>query len=254
MQQELETLGLSKKEARVYISLLELGESSASNIAQKAGVNRATTYVVLDSLIEKGLVSTYDTDKVTHYVASSPDTLQVLVEHKKQEWEKKQKHLNGLLPELKSLNNSEKGKPVIRFFEGKDGLLESYKEFLSDFGKEDETVKYFYTRDKIIESIDDSKLEEFINIRLDKGLKAETIYTYSKGELKDRKKSNEIKIDENNFPISIDLEIYGDNVFISTLEENLSAILIKNKNIADSLKTLFRLAQSGAKAEQEKQE
>ena len=53
--QDLQQIGLTEKEAKVYLAALELGEKAVQVIAQKAGVNRATTYFILESLIEKGL-------------------------------------------------------------------------------------------------------------------------------------------------------------------------------------------------------
>lgn len=247
---KLQDFGLSEKEAKVYLTLLELGESSASDIAKGSGVNRATTYVVLDSLKEIGLVSTYDQGGTTQYVASDPSRLQNIVEDKKEEWTQKYDELNSLLPELQSLHNAEENKPAIRFFEGEEGVLESYKEFLSSKQTED-GVKYFYSKDKIEEIMSKDQRNQFIEARKGRNVGAEAILSREKQSPDSEGHSHNISVNPNDFPISIDLEIYGDSIFISTLEDELSAILIKNQNIADSFKTLFRLAQIGAKAEQE---
>ena len=53
----LERVGLKGKEASVYLALLELGTASVESIAKKAGTKRPTTYLVLDDLQNRGLVS-----------------------------------------------------------------------------------------------------------------------------------------------------------------------------------------------------
>jgi predicted transcriptional regulator len=53
----LKTAGLDEKEAQVYLGLLELGTASVQLIASKAGLKRPTTYLILDSLQAKGMVS-----------------------------------------------------------------------------------------------------------------------------------------------------------------------------------------------------
>ena len=248
---KLQEFGLSGKEARVYVALLELAEASASNIAQKSGVKRATTYVVLDSLKEMGLVSTYNQDGTTQYVASSPDTLKKIVEDKKSKWSKKRDELDSFLPELQSLHNTEASKPAIRFFEGEESLFTSYNDFLSSSpNNNDESIKYFFSRDKLQDVMDKEKLDNFAELRHKKGLEAEVIYNLPGRKIKNLTNTEAIKVGQNKFPISIDLEIYGDSVFISTLEEPLSAILIKNQSVANSLKTMFKLAQIGAETEQ----
>src|SRR3989338_647839 len=52
----LTEIGLTQKESEVYLALVELGSSSASNIIQKTGFHRAVVYDLLERLIEKGLV------------------------------------------------------------------------------------------------------------------------------------------------------------------------------------------------------
>lgn len=53
-EQQLKQLGFSDKEAKVYMASLELGPDTAQEIAKKAGVNRTTTYVIIEKLIKKG--------------------------------------------------------------------------------------------------------------------------------------------------------------------------------------------------------
>ncbi|MEK7106984.1 MAG: helix-turn-helix domain-containing protein, partial [Patescibacteria group bacterium] len=53
----LSQLGLSGQESAVYLAALELGFSSISDIAKKAGIKRPTTYYIVDELIKKNLVS-----------------------------------------------------------------------------------------------------------------------------------------------------------------------------------------------------
>ena len=63
LELELKKLNFSDKEARVYLALLELGEAPVQHISEKAKVNRATTYVVLEALQKRGVVTTIEKDK-----------------------------------------------------------------------------------------------------------------------------------------------------------------------------------------------
>lgn len=53
----LKSLGLTKYEALVYISLLKVASATASGIHEISGVPRASVYTVIDQLLNKGLVS-----------------------------------------------------------------------------------------------------------------------------------------------------------------------------------------------------
>lgn len=53
----LQRLGLPTAAAKAYVSLIELGESEAREIARAAGIPHAKVYAALDQLNEKGLVN-----------------------------------------------------------------------------------------------------------------------------------------------------------------------------------------------------
>lgn len=46
----LQQYGLSEKEAKVYLTTLQLGSAPGSSIARNAGENRATVYTLLKEL------------------------------------------------------------------------------------------------------------------------------------------------------------------------------------------------------------
>ena len=71
----LTEFGLSEKEAKVYLALLELEVATATEIAKNSNIKRSSTYVVLESLKEKGLVGTTEEKRIQRFVASSPDFL-----------------------------------------------------------------------------------------------------------------------------------------------------------------------------------
>lgn len=56
LKEILQKFGFSDKEIDVYVALIALGSAIGSDIAQKAGLNRSTTYVILDSLAKHELI------------------------------------------------------------------------------------------------------------------------------------------------------------------------------------------------------
>jgi sugar-specific transcriptional regulator TrmB len=59
LSKQLKNFGLSDNEVAVYTALLTGGSDTASNIAERAKLNRSTTYVQLDSLMAYGLASSF---------------------------------------------------------------------------------------------------------------------------------------------------------------------------------------------------
>ncbi len=251
LDKELGKIGLSDKEARVYLASLELGQTSVQNISRKADVNRATTYSVLESLVKKGLCSTTEQNKKVYYSASSPNALLSLFEIKKKKIETQEEYFKKMLPELSSLHNKQESKPTVRFFEGKQGLLNSVSEFYFTKVDDSEPVRMLYNKDLIEEVIDEKDRLKFRKIRLGRKIKSKVIYNYEQGVLQTTADGQRRRISSEDSLLKCDIEILGNSVLFAPLTEKLSSVLIKNQEITDTLKVLFDLAWLGAEIKKE---
>ncbi|MEI6288552.1 MAG: helix-turn-helix domain-containing protein [bacterium] len=252
LTQELIKIGLSEKEAQVYLANLELGQSSVQEIAKKSGVNRTTTYVILNALIKKGLASTYSKDKKIFYVAGDPESLERIFTNRKKEIEEQQRYFKNVVEELDLINNKQLDKPAVRFFEGEQGLLSCASLIFEGYDqKEKDVMRMIYPKDRLKEVLNINDKQKFRNSRLDKKVKSKVLCTSSE-EVGGTPDGDRIRIDAKDFPVTSDIAIYGDNVRIASLGKKLSAILIKDKEIANTLKSLFDLAWESAKARQDK--
>jgi len=83
--QELQELGLTNPEIKVYITLLELNESKTGQLCLITKISSSRIYYILDSLIKKGLVSYKIVNKIKVYMSVPPEILEsILIEkHKK---------------------------------------------------------------------------------------------------------------------------------------------------------------------------
>ena len=103
LEKTLGKLGLSDKEARLYATLLELGPTAIRKIAEKAGINRGTTYELLKKLHDTGLVSYFHQGKRQHFVAEDPNVLVNIIARKKSEIGQVENNLNEVISELSSI-------------------------------------------------------------------------------------------------------------------------------------------------------
>ncbi|MDG5775475.1 TrmB family transcriptional regulator [Haloarculaceae archaeon H-GB2-1] len=76
----LKEAGLSPYQADAYVTLLELGAASASDIAEASGVPQPRIYDVLASLKDRGYVETYETDSLRARAHSPKEVLEDLQE------------------------------------------------------------------------------------------------------------------------------------------------------------------------------
>lgn len=130
MQNSLLHLGLDKHEAAVYHALLELGPATVTQITKKAGITRTFGYPILEKLSEQGLVSkAAGQGKKIHYAAQHPRRLAQYIENRKNQWERRLKEMEAVLPDLVSIYKLA-DKPVIHFQEGLEGAKSIYSETL----------------------------------------------------------------------------------------------------------------------------
>src|SRR3989338_9475326 len=122
LPQLLQKIGLTDKDAEVYLACLELGTQPASVIAKKAGLKRPTTYLILEALVKKGLVSEYIGSNVKYFTAVSQEYLLNFVEKKRRELNSHQRELEQLLPQFQKLTNPYSLSPKVRFYEGIEGV------------------------------------------------------------------------------------------------------------------------------------
>lgn len=110
----LTDIGLSKREAEAYTSLLKIKEATASEVSKFTGEQRSNTYDTLESLIKKGLVSTVTKANRKIFIPADPESLIFLIEQKK-------KAVEEMLPILKDIYKPLIRRPKVEVYEGKEG-------------------------------------------------------------------------------------------------------------------------------------
>ncbi|MFH1047265.1 MAG: helix-turn-helix domain-containing protein [Patescibacteria group bacterium] len=249
LEKELQEIGFSDKEARIYLAGLELGATSAQELSQKSGVNRATTYVMIESLAERGLMSSVTKGKKRLFIAEGPNAVSRLIENEKNDIEKRQKKIDTILIDLINLSQSSAGvRPNVTFFEGEKGIeslrqsiIESGVDYVEEFSPIDDAYKYFPPvqndyRDRFRQKVKHIKL----------------IYSSKKGPFLAAEENNVSRrfIPSDKYPFTGDIAIYGSRVNIIYYGVKLMGVLIEHEGISNAFHQLFSLAWLGTEGNQ----
>ncbi|MDB5259253.1 MAG: transcriptional regulator TrmB [Candidatus Taylorbacteria bacterium] len=116
--QSLSDIGLEPKQAELYAHLLKQpkgSEQTVFSIAQGVGMPRSTTYLILEELENKKLVSSYKKNNVLHYLTADPVRLSRDLEEKKD-------LLQSILPTLQALSKDAAFRPSVQTFTGARGV------------------------------------------------------------------------------------------------------------------------------------
>jgi len=235
LKNTLEQFGLHGKKADVYLAALELGGTSVINIARKAGIKRTTCYDILQDLINQGLVSETAKGKKRLFIGEDPEKI-------KKDLQKKESLFSEILPQLKSIHNISGVKPKIRYFEGKEGLIEAYDDALKYAGE----IVAFGSED-VYKVLGRDWVEDYIKRRVKKDIRVRAILPsteYLEREIfvRDQIQLRMCKsIKKEKYPFSIEIDIYGfQKVALISNKEQL-AVIIESAEIYNTLKQIFEL-------------
>jgi len=248
-EKDFQKLGLSDKESRVYLASLSLGPSPVQIIAQKAAVNRATTYVMIESLIERGLMGQVKQGKKTLFIAEPPEHLKHLIDKELVRVEEKRRLLDSILPQLGSIIDSTHEKPKVEMFVGLNGLREIHEDIL-EHGWQKGTIENIASVDDARELVLFDEVARHWEKMAGKKLKVRAILTQSTSTEKVPEKLKhmweERFVPKEKFPFHGELVIYGDKVAALAYKGKIIGTIIESHEIAQTLRCLFQLAWDGS--------
>src|SRR3989344_3725804 len=93
--------GLTEGEVKVYLALLEIGETTTGPLIKKAKVSASKCYDILERLIQKGLVSSSVKANMKYFSAADTKRILDYVKEREQDLAEKRQQLMQLIPELK---------------------------------------------------------------------------------------------------------------------------------------------------------
>jgi sugar-specific transcriptional regulator TrmB len=244
------SLGLSDKEAKLYLTLLEIGANPVSSVSRKAGITRTTAYAALETLKEKGLVSVIEKGGIQQYAPVEAQKLEEYAKYQQEKAEANYQNIKKILPDLKSLTGDLVLAPKVKYFEGSEGIRTIYKdtiETLKDLPKAGR-IKYSYSSAPEVDSELRAFLDDYIELRKKYGIRSKGIFPESKRSRAYQRKAKqnllEARIMDEDIKMEFDSEvcIYGDKVAIMSLKQDrLHGVIIESPEIASTQRAIFEL-------------
>jgi HTH-type transcriptional regulator, sugar sensing transcriptional regulator len=243
LSQRLRKLGLTEKQSKVYLASLLLGPASAQKLAEQAGINRPTTYDVLQELAKFGLISRSTDDAKTVFVSGGVNGLQDWLKRQAQEVEQRNQQLAALLPELQNVQRGDvSATPIVRFVHGKEGI-DAVWSYVVRKAKQGEEILGMTNHDETLKLYPDH-LTTNPTVRLSKKMSSKQLYYNSKRAVP----SNPTLLKETKrvaVPLAADVTLYEDKAVLLSYgsgRNDWSGIVIESKDIVAVLRQLFYMA------------
>lgn len=238
LENELKQIGFNEKGAKVYLAALELGPTNIQNLTKKSGIKRSTVYEMIKNLKSLGLMSEIIKGKRKLIIASEPENL-------KRGLKEKEKLLDEIMPELKSVSNIGFVKPKIMFFEGRKGLREIYQDTL----KTKKGIIYWISPAKsTTETVGEDFLSNYVENRTRKKIRAKLIHITSNMAyyryLDPRSYEStlrDVRFTPNEINISNSIAVYDSKVAIISSRKEGFGFIIESNDYAQSMKVFHNL-------------
>lgn len=228
----LKDLGLTNAEIRIYLSLLELGPSTAGPVIEKSGLQSSVVHIALRKLIEKGLISFVKEGKWKQYQASEPGHIIEFIDEKK-------RRLENILPELIAKQRKAKEKREVTTFIGIRGIKELLYELLDAGGFEHHT--FGSSKESLM--LGDAWWIAYHKKRAKKKIKAKLLFNESLSSWKAEKKYplTQIKYTDRGFEPLTETILRNDKMGIIIWTKKPIGILIHNKTASLSYDNFFNI-------------
>ena len=236
LEKVLEQFNLNKKEINAYLACLELGPSTAWVVAQKAGVKRTSAYDILEDLIKAGLVTHTIKKNKKYFLAEDPEILKEILHEK-------ERVLEEVLPQLKSIYNIPGIKPKTKFYEGVSGARNIFRETLSCRDKE---ILAIIPSVDIYELIGMDFAKDYVTARVKLKIKSRTIRVRSREAeekyfLMHKEQLREMRYAPKSIVFYSTIIIFDDKVGIITSKKESFSFLIESQEFSQTMKALFEM-------------
>ncbi len=231
----LEKFGLAEKEAKVYITCLELGNPLASEISIKSNVPRTLVYDIIERLIELGLISYSIKNNKKYFTASNPKELVRILKEK-------ERIITNIVPSLENLQKTKgRKRPKVEIYEGKEGM----KTVMNDISRSNIKEFLAYGSSRSSYEIIPAFIEDWHKKRVKKKIVMRIIYNDTKDAREKVKKfKSSLKLTKYKFmPVKLESPtatlVYGDKVVLQSWTKEPFAVMIEDQQMAENQRKYF---------------
>ncbi len=237
----LKKIGLTGNEIILYLSLLELGSSTTGEIIKKSGLHSSRVYECLEKLQAKGLVSYVVKANRKYFEATNPERLVDYLEERQKQIEEEKTEVKKIIPELIAKHKITKPIQEANIYSGYKGirsLLNNLLQELKDGGE-----YYVFGAEGGMREVLGPHFTLYQKQKAKFKIKSKVIFGEKARKTKLLEEyRGDARFISSEFSSPTDTFIYDDKIIIFIWNEKPPfAVLIKNKSIAQSYKTYFKV-------------
>lgn len=231
---------LSNYEAKLYLAALNFDTVNLTDLARKAGLPRTAAYEPIKRLLNQGFLGATKIKKRTYYNAVDPKKLKYLLERKKVE-------LDDMVSGLEKQIDIPERKLSISYYGGRFGI-EMASDIMLEEAKADEMISWEEFGEGLKQH-GKHQIKSYIKRRVEKGIKGKVIVSADPQDPvlqrwmgRDKEELRKcLLVNHKKYPVKAAIGVLDDTAVIMTFGNDPFAILIRNKDITSTLKSIHSM-------------
>lgn len=239
-----EDIGLSANERQVYLALLEIGDSTRTNIVKKTGIAGSKIYDVLERLKNKGLVGIYIHNNTKHFKPLNPKQLLNYLDEKEKTVQSQKVEIEQILPILTTKFLENKEEQEVELIAGLKAVHLYFEEQIAELKKGEYNYVIGGTKGNNDEHII-AFFKKIHRLREEKGIKTKMLYnTRQKKTARQEYGTEEFPNSETRYiehTSAVAINIHNNKTFIIIFGNELTGVKITSQDVANSFLEYFNL-------------
>lgn len=235
---QLKNFGLSDKEISLYLAVLANGPATATNLARSSDLKRPTAYVLLESLMDRGLVAIDKINGKQFFKVSALDKFKDLIEDELLKVERQKRAIDNLVNELTAFREAGREPAFTSYHEGEGGLFNIFE----NIANSGEKPFFFGSVNALLNQYTDEKwIKIFHKLKNEEGSKIITNKNrdFEKSLKEEDISETQLKLLPPDFDAKAVTIIYGNKVALLALAYHPFGVIIENKEISSLIKFMF---------------
>lgn len=235
---KLEKAGLTKQEAKVYLSLLELQQTQTGELCDHSKIASSNIYRILNSLMDKGLTSYRLQNNIKIFMPSPPEALDELFKEKQKKLEEERKEVRELISNLERKPPQKESESNYKYYEEISGVKAMWYE-INNYLKQGMIERVYGTKKQAYQRIL-GFFDEHHEIRKEKDVEFRVIFDKEDKELAEKRKKQLGKIKYADMNNEAEWGVVGNWLYIQYVTgKTPRSFLIKDKTFAKTFKQAF---------------
>ncbi len=237
----LSAQGLNKTDIAVYLDIHKYGQSYASSVATRTGIDRTTVYSSLKRLLKRSVIVQTKMKDTLAYIAVSPSVFVDKLDRRIEDLTSEKRQAGLFVQEMLRVQRRTFLKPRTKIYEGVESVINLFMQTVEHSGEQ----KSFLSLAKIPDTLKDFLRKKYIELKVENDVASRVLVSdgpkaanYQSLDVRSNRTTKIIK--KHPFDVHSEIILFNTReVALIDFHENVYGVLIESEPLFKSMEALF---------------